>query len=81
MDMRVEITVPESSKKHTGYSIEAYAVDAVGNKHDVNEAFWKESHICAMLRLIEGPPYLLRPIRVLPPSPPSFPNLVLPFTY
>lgn len=64
MDLQVEISVPETGKKHSGYSIAAYAVDASGNKHEATEAFWKETHICAMMRLINGPPANLRPIRV-----------------
>ena len=64
MDMRVEITIPPAAKKHNGFTIEAHALDAIGTRHEVSEAFWKETHICAMLRLIDGPPATLRPIRV-----------------
>lgn len=64
MDLRVEIIVPEPARKHNGFGIDAYAVDAVGNRHEVDELFWKETHVCAMLRLIEGPPVALRPIKV-----------------
>lgn len=64
MDLRVEITVPEPARKHSGYTIDAYAVDAVGNRHELDELFWKETYVCAMLRLIEGPPQALRPIKV-----------------
>jgi ChAPs (Chs5p-Arf1p-binding proteins) len=64
MDLRVEITVPQANKKYNGYNIDAYAIDAIGNRHEVDESFWRETHVCAMLRLITGPPSTLRPIKV-----------------
>eukprot|EP00026_Physarum_polycephalum_P002607 Phypoly_transcript_02614.p1 GENE.Phypoly_transcript_02614~~Phypoly_transcript_02614.p1 ORF type:complete len:705 (+),score=95.79 Phypoly_transcript_02614:499-2613(+) len=64
MDLRVEITIPPPAKKHNGFLIDTYAVDAIGTRHEVEEAFWKETHICAMLRLIDDPPTSLRPIRI-----------------
>lgn len=64
MDLRVEITIPPAAKKHNGFAIETYAVDAIGTRHEVEESFWKETHVCAMLRLINDVPTHLRPIKV-----------------
>ena len=64
MDLRVEITIPPPAKKHNGFTIDSYSVDAVGTRQEIDEDFWKETHVCAMLRLIDGPPTSLRPIKV-----------------
>eukprot|EP01111_Echinosteliopsis_oligospora_P009000 TRINITY_DN2554_c1_g1_i2.p1 TRINITY_DN2554_c1_g1~~TRINITY_DN2554_c1_g1_i2.p1 ORF type:complete len:884 (+),score=280.92 TRINITY_DN2554_c1_g1_i2:99-2750(+) len=66
-DLRVEIKVPDNPHTKHGFEIQVYSVDVNNYRHDIDELFWKETYISAMLRCISGPLPSLRPLRVRDP--------------